>query len=144
MNYAYDGNSPGCNAGLGSWDILSNHEPTPVSFDIALRSVGGENAGDAADVELSDLGRSGSGRPSPRGAEAGTNFQSRGSFRRDASGSAAGNFEESAKAAIVDHPSRFVRLAHADVTKPDAIAVLTKSLQGRCDRDRRNQVSRCA
>jgi uncharacterized protein len=41
----------------------------------------------------------------------------------------AGRFEESAKAAIASHPGRFVRFASADVTKPDAVALLTKSLR---------------
>jgi predicted TIM-barrel fold metal-dependent hydrolase len=40
-----------------------------------------------------------------------------------------GRFEESAKAAIAAHPGRFVRFASADITKPDAVAVLTKSLK---------------
>src|SRR5665213_2154549 len=40
-----------------------------------------------------------------------------------------GRFEESAKAAIAAHPGRFVRFASADITKPDAVTVLTKSLK---------------
>lgn len=40
-----------------------------------------------------------------------------------------GRFEDSAKASIAAHPGRFVRFASTDITKPEAVARLTKSLQ---------------